>query len=455
MKNIKVVVFFIIIASAITSYSAAPSIEWSRQYNISETSQHDAYACAIDTLGNIYVVGKVQEQVGTNDNILVLKYNSSGDTLWHWYYDSGNYDAANDCVINNMQQLYVAGSINNKAALLKFDQNGDTLWTRVINDPKYNGKSCALDEANNIYLAGDYDNGTTLIPFIKKFSPQGDSLWLKTILLETYTFDYYMTADCVLDSNMNIYFTGSTSTHGSFLAKCNNLGDTLWTRFRNIADTVNEAGQECHIDSEGNIYVSGEYFYPGSPSPPYLAMKYDSEGNIIWNNMQSNMNISMVLGHKSALDDQGNLYVTGQSAMIKYNSQGDTVWSFWIGSGASGYDCELAPSGELVLCGKINDNGIDYFLINKYQAETGVAGDKPKELSVVDQSSYLAYPNPFKSYAKVKGLEEQELFVYNILGQKVQACKGSKIGEKLAPGIYFAIKAKLPQIKPVKLIKIK
>lgn len=456
MKKINPIALIILIAlTAVVSHATAPDTAWTRWYNISSTALHEAYGCTIDTLGNIYVVGRIYEQSG-NQNMLVLKYNSNGDTLWHWLYDGGNYDWADDCVINDMQQLYVSGSMNNRTALLKFNQDGDTIWTRKKNDINLMGRACAIDKANNVYIAGDYNNGAETKPFILKYTAQGDTVWNKIIPLAVEFLDFPQTNGCSIDSQNNIYLTGFTYNNGCYIIKCDSLGDTIWTRNHNIADTVYEIGYETHIDGDGNIYVSGEYdYFTSSNSKPYLALKYDSAGNLVWSNMQINLDLDPRSGYKSALDNQGNLYVTGKSVMIKYNSQGDTVWTFWIGSGAAGYDCEVTPAGELVICGSVYENGVFYFLTNKYQAETGVAGDKPKELSVVEQSSFIAYPNPFKSYATVKGLEEQELFVYNVLGQRVQACKGSRIGEKLAPGIYFAIKAKLPQIKPVKLIKIK
>jgi hypothetical protein len=55
----------------------------------------------------------------------------------------------------------------------------------------------------------------------------------------------------------------------------------------------------------------------------------------------------------------------------------------------------------------------------------------------VATGSVRATPNPFTSFATIPGHEGERFSVYDISGKMVGAYRGNRIGEGLAPAVYF------------------
>src|SRR4030042_4782354 len=88
------------------------------------------------------------------------------------------------------------------------------------------------------------------------------------------------------------------------------------------------------MDDDGNVYVTGESKGSGGYLD-YATIKYDASGNQLWAvryNGPGNRDDSAVA---IAVDDAGNVYVTGESkgsgsryayAPIKYDANGNQLW---------------------------------------------------------------------------------------------------------------------------------
>jgi hypothetical protein len=68
--------------------------------------------------------------------------------------------------------------------------------------------------------------------------------------------------------------------------------------------------------------------------------------------------------------------------------------------------------------------------------------------------SVKATPNPFTSFAAIPGHEGEAFAVYDITGRKVAIHKGDRIGEGLAPGVYF-LKPEDGSAKPLRVVKVR
>ena len=62
-------------------------------------------------------------------------------------------------------------------------------------------------------------------------------------------------------------------------------------------------------------------------------------------------------------------------------------------------------------------------------------------------------PNPFVSYARVLGCENDDFLLYDITGRHLGIHKGNKIGADLSPGVYF-LKGLSMSSTPVRIIKV-
>jgi hypothetical protein len=67
---------------------------------------------------------------------------------------------------------------------------------------------------------------------------------------------------------------------------------------------------------------------------------------------------------------------------------------------------------------------------------------------------YTLTPNPFTSFARIPGHEQEAFSLYDVSGRLVTTYKGSRIGEGLSPGVYF-IKAEGRDTKPLRVVKVR
>jgi len=66
----------------------------------------------------------------------------------------------------------------------------------------------------------------------------------------------------------------------------------------------------------------------------------------------------------------------------------------------------------------------------------------------------MAKPNPFVSFTIVPGHENEHFSIYDVSGKYVGDCRGDRVAEGLAPGVYF-LGAEGGTTKPVRIVKIK
>jgi hypothetical protein len=65
-----------------------------------------------------------------------------------------------------------------------------------------------------------------------------------------------------------------------------------------------------------------------------------------------------------------------------------------------------------------------------------------------------ATPNPFASFATVPSHEWDHFSLYDISGRKVGTYRGDRVGEGLAPGIYF-LRPEQGDARPVRVVKVR
>ena len=65
-----------------------------------------------------------------------------------------------------------------------------------------------------------------------------------------------------------------------------------------------------------------------------------------------------------------------------------------------------------------------------------------------------ANPSPFTSFTTLPGHEAERFSLYDISGRRVGFYKGDRVGEGLAPGVYF-LKAENENSKPLRIVKVR
>ncbi len=177
---------------AVAKYDSDGTFVWLRSAATEPFMYVRAVQMAADSQGNLYVTGHTK--IDSSTGITTIKFSSAGDELWRRDFPSVLYarDEGRSIKVDNqgniivLAQLMISSEapIDNDILLIKYDPSGDTLWVRQY-DPNP-GKSCfvgmmALDDSDNIVLGATVNVGFDWTAggdwAVIKYSSAGDFLW--------------------------------------------------------------------------------------------------------------------------------------------------------------------------------------------------------------------------------------------------------------------------------------
>jgi hypothetical protein len=228
----------------------------------------------------------------------------------------------------------------------------DTAWTRVWDDPANDNDrfiGVATDDSGNVYAAGYAGTGNTgdMTFLAAKYLANGTLAWQQQ-------YNPTGLADAVtamaLDRAHNLILTGYTGG-GAYTAghwatiKYSPAGDLLWAQPYSFG--TQDRPNAVAVDDSGNVYVTGEL---GTYPILFCAtIKYSPTGAQQWAARYYAGAVPLARGQAIAVDLQGNCYVAGASnsagwdiAVIKYDPQGDTLWTATYDGPAHGDDISSA-----------------------------------------------------------------------------------------------------------------
>ena len=381
----------------IIKYSPNGDTSWTKRYlNVDSVGAEPVNILIADS-NNIYITGK-SFRWQSNQDINILKYNSSGIRLLEKFYGGHFYDNISSSITDLNNNLYILGGVvQSNVKIIKYDILGNI--TKEISDT-VQGYKIYIDNNYNIITSGYSSTDTTLADIgTSKYDSSGQKMWFTY-----YNNNSFMKRDFFRDFTIDCYgnlFVTGVSTTGMEIAwdivtiKYNQDGDSLWVqRYDSIYNSSDDPASIA-VDHTGNVYVAG-YTNFNLLANWYITICYDSTGNqkfVLFYN-----NVLPYYGHEAKSVKKysaGNIYVYG----VSQNSNGD-------------YDIAT----------------IKYNILSSINPISNII---PK-----DSKLYQNYPNPFNSMTKIRFAISRagiiELEVYDILGRKLQTLfKGYKTA-----GIY-------------------
>ena len=293
---------------ATIKYDSSGQQQWVARYNGPANSYDMADAIAVDTAGNVYVTG-----AGGLDEYATIKYNSAGQQQWVARYNGGV--AATAIAVDGSGNVYVTGGGQGDYGTIKYNSSGQEQWVATYNGPA-NGDdyafSLALDSAGSVYVTGQSVGlGTSWDYATIKYTASGQQQWVARYNGPGNDID--VAQALALDDSGNVYVTGFSTGMGSAYdyatIKYNSAGQEQWVARYNGPGNTYDAPYAMALDDSGNVYVTGY----GGTTHDYTTIKYSSDGQQGW--------IARYSGgtpYGIAVDGSSNVYVTGASVTIKY-----------------------------------------------------------------------------------------------------------------------------------------
>jgi hypothetical protein len=275
-----------------------------------------------------------------------LKYNSSGTLQFTTHYNSaGLYSGAVGMgAIGATDSFYsvtgYSGSTFGAWNIVSMQVSVNTGSVSKV-DIVSNGSgsfishpvAIAKDNSGETYIVGASEvSGPNIDIKMIKFDSLFNQVWVKTWGGPDSLDDE--PAYMVLDSSHNVITTGYT-THANgevdlLVIKYAKNGNFLWSRTSNnqkITGIPNAKGNSVVVDNDNNIYVTGQ-IYNGSNND-IITVAYDPNGNLLWQKTYDGGGGSNDVGANISLDNINNVYVAGTTGATtaKYITIQYTQWN--------------------------------------------------------------------------------------------------------------------------------
>lgn len=324
-----------------TKFAPDGAIIWSQQKNGTANSKDFGTANFIDSSGDIFIAGAIQNTTNNYDYYFA-KYNSNGSLIWENTFNgtANNYDVPSAITADN-NFCYITGvslgttSLTDFATLKISKTTGLISWTS-----SYDYVSLyeipigiTINSNGNIYVTGassstvnNWDIATVV------YNSNGVQQGVERSTGGAVGFD--KPSDITRDANGNIYISGRVATASNgFDIKLIKLNSNLIVQWTQTFDAygLDDESSGLVLDNSGNIIVCG-FSKKANEGKNFVAVKYNNNGTLQWQYEKNYGGDDEA--KKIAIDGIGNAYITGEFVQnndrdlitLKLDANGNVVW---------------------------------------------------------------------------------------------------------------------------------
>lgn len=327
-------------------YNSSGVVQWNQRKNGSGNGADIVRAIAVESGGVVYVAGSMVG-IGSSLDYATVKYSTVGVERWDRMYNGpgSSEDIATAVATDPFGNVYVTGmsrALDNSFdfATVKYDTLGRQQWVASYSGVAVGDDiptAIAVDGGGNVFVTGASQASDGSFDYVTiRYGPSGNQQWLARYNGPAAAHD--IPVSIALDPSGNVVVTGASKgtnlTFDCATLKYSASGVLQWALRYEGADAGDDRGSALAIDATGNIFVCGSSVGVGT-GDDYATIKYTANGVQTWVARYDGPVSGEDNAVAIALDDSGNVYVTGKSlgsgnlsdfATIRYNPSGIQDW---------------------------------------------------------------------------------------------------------------------------------
>jgi len=335
--------------------------EWVARYDGPAESRDKAWDMALGPNGSVYVTG--ESHGGSDYDYATVKYDAYGNEQWSARYDGPTHgvDRAYAIAVDSEGNAYVTGQSEGSGSgydyvTIKYDTDGNREWVARYDGPASGtewARGIAPDGRGGAYVTGrswgidsSYDYATI------RYDSEGNQKWVVRYNGPANAGDAANTL--VTDERGFVYVSGMSgggASRGDYATiKYDSLGTEMWVaRYNGPANGTDSVNWGIAVDDSGNVYVTGQSDGEGSiGNNDFATVKYDSLGNELWSTRYNGPAGGDDDGYDIAVSSDGSVYVIGRSwggshnwdyATVKYDANGNEEWVSRYNGPGDDWDC--------------------------------------------------------------------------------------------------------------------
>lgn len=277
--------------------NASGALQWTGIYNNPAQNKDDVFnAVRVDPAKNVYVTGYTTATASSTTNILTVKYDVAGVQQWAPTYNgtaTTSNDVGNDLEVDAAGNTYVVGKATFTASqddimAIKYSSTGAQTWAwNYLSSTNYNdvGKYIRLAPNGDFYVAGykSYSSGLRDMITIRYSSATGATPSNAIITNTNGNEEPYSLA---VDASNNVYVSGSSSTVGmgtdmlTVAYSATMVQKWVKTKSGNSSPISNDIGSSVSVNTAaGKVYSTGVIENGPLQYKDMAIVVYDTLGN--------------------------------------------------------------------------------------------------------------------------------------------------------------------------------
>lgn len=295
------------------------------------------YYSVVELDGYLYAAGYQNSQAQGYYDGLLVKYDTDGNLIWQRDLGEVKYDFIN-ALTTDGSFIYAAGTHyaqgqnTSDALIVKYDTNGNLVWQYCVGSSGNEEFNAIVSDGTYLYAAGrqDAQSEGSWDAFIVKCDASGNLIWQRSLGGSSTDIFYALTLNGTFIYAAGVQASQGQGNYDALIAKYDTDGNLIWQR--GLGTSVDEYFYSIATD-ETYVYAAGYRYTYGQGSNDAILVKYDTNGNLIWQRSlkgSSDVRIDTLASDGASLYIAGGYYILGagnySAFLVKYDTNGNLIW---------------------------------------------------------------------------------------------------------------------------------